>query len=320
MKRVLTGLAIVAGTAHMVAAQPPAKATVTLDWRAAVEGEMQGVTAGRARATVETRVTKGAPYAADAVTEFVQVLSDGNRIARKTTTRVYRDSEGRTRREQTVPGPNGEMLTVSISDPVAGASFVLEPDTRTAWKGLSTYTLARKVEAAGAGGGDGAGAGAGTGVGTGAVARRSAPSDDQKREIETAARVALTESALEASAKMRSGMERVAAGEGTTTKEDLGEQTMEGVVVRGTRTTTVIAAGSIGNDQPITIVSEQWFSSDLELFVATRYSDPRSGETSYRLLNIVRGEQDRSLFEVPADYTLKESGIRRQGGVMFRQR
>jgi hypothetical protein len=311
MKQALTGLAIVAGLAGAARAQTPGTSTytVTLQKRAATEEDLQAVL-GKVRATVETRVTKGVPYAADAVTEFVQVLSDGNRIARKTTTRVYRDSEGRTRREQTVPGPNGEMLTVSISDPVEGASFVLEPDTRTAWKGMSTYTLARKVE----------GAGAGAGAGTGAVARRSAPSDDQKRDIETAARLSQSESAREASGQMRAGLERVAAGEGTTTKEDLGEQTMEGVVARGTRTTTVIAAGSIGNDQPITIVSEQWFSSDLELFVATKHSDPRSGETSYRLLNIVRGEQDRSLFEVPADYTLKESGIRRQGGVMFRQR
>jgi hypothetical protein len=317
MKKALTGLAIVAGLAGAARAQTPGTSTytVTLQRRAATEEDLQAVM-GKVRATVETRVTKGVPYAADAVTEFVQVLSDGNRIVRKTTTRVYRDSEGRTRREQTVPGPNGEMLTVSISDPVEGASFVLEPETRTAWKGLSTYTLPRKVEAAGAGGG----AGGGAGVGTGAVARRSAPSDDQKREIETAARMALTEGAREASGQMRAAAERAAAGEGTTTKEDLGEQTMEGVVARGTRTTTVIAAGSIGNDQPITIVSEQWFSSDLELFVATKHSDPRSGETSYRLLNIVRGEQDRSLFEVPADYTLKESGIRRQGGVMLRQR
>ena len=79
----------------------------------------------------------------------------------------------------------------------------------------------------------------------------------------------------------------------------------------GTRTTTVIPAGAIGNEQPIRIVSEQWFSPDLELLVLTRHSDPRTGDTTYRLTNIVRGDPDRSLFEVPADYTVKESGIRR---------
>ncbi len=48
------------------------------------------------------RVVKGAPYSAEAVTESNQVLSDGNRISRRSTAKLYRDSEGRTRREQTL--------------------------------------------------------------------------------------------------------------------------------------------------------------------------------------------------------------------------
>ena len=75
---------------------------------------------------------------------------------------------------------------------------------------------------------------------------------------------------------------------------------------------TVIPAGGIGNLQEIRIVSEQWFSPDLEVLVLTKHSDPRSGETIYRLMNIVQSEPARSLFEVPADYTLKDSVIRRQ--------
>ena len=74
----------------------------------------------------------------------------------------------------------------------------------------------------------------------------------------------------------------------------------------GTRTTTTLSAGAIGNEQPLTIVSEQWLSPELELLLVTRHSDPRVGETSYRLTNLVRGEPDRALFQVPADYTLKE--------------
>jgi hypothetical protein len=97
---------------------------------------------------------------------------------------------------------------------------------------------------------------------------------------------------------------------GKASREDLGEREIEGVLARGTRTTTVIQAGEIGNDRAITVVAEQWYSPDLQLIVATKHSDPRSGETTYRLTNIVRGEQDRSLFEVPAEYTLKETGIR----------
>ena len=83
-----------------------------------------------ARAAVESRITTGAPYSAEAVTESLQVLSDGNRIARKTTTRVYRDSEGRTRREQLTS--TGTVQSVTISDPVAGSMYVLNPAERTA--------------------------------------------------------------------------------------------------------------------------------------------------------------------------------------------
>jgi hypothetical protein len=38
----------------------------------------------------------------------------------------------------------------------------------------------------------------------------------------------------------------------------------------------------------------------------TRHSDPRLGETTYKLTNISRTEPDHSLFELPAGYTLKE--------------
>ena len=103
-----------------------------------------------------------------------------------------------------------------------------------------------------------------------------------------------------------------AGGTGTVNKEDLGTQVIEGLVATGTRNTTTIAAGSIGNEQPILIVSEQWFSPDLKVLVMTKHSDPRSGETIYRLTNIVQTEPARSLFEVPADYTLKDAVIRRQ--------
>ena len=99
---------------------------------------------------------------------------------------------------------------------------------------------------------------------------------------------------------------------GQTTHEDLGQQTIEGVSATGTRTTTEIPAGAIGNDQPIKIVSEQWFSPELQVLVLTNHSDPRTGETTYRLTGIVRAEPARSLFDLPPDYTLKESVIRRQ--------
>jgi hypothetical protein len=99
---------------------------------------------------------------------------------------------------------------------------------------------------------------------------------------------------------------------GQTTHEELGQQMVEGVMAVGTRTTTEIAAGAIGNEQPIKIVAEQWFSPELQVLVQTKHTDPRVGETDYRLIGIVRAEPARSLFDLPPDYTLKESSIRRE--------
>jgi hypothetical protein len=73
----------------------------------------------------------------------------------------------------------------------------------------------------------------------------------------------------------------------------------------------VIPAGQVGNERPITIISEQWRSPDLNVLVMTHHADPRTGESSYRLTNIVRAEPDPSLFIVPADYTVKDTGIRK---------
>jgi hypothetical protein len=88
--------------------------------------------------------------------------------------------------------------------------------------------------------------------------------------------------------------------------ESLGQQLIEGVLCEGRRATSIIPAEQVGNELPITIVNEQWYSPELQVYVLTRQSDPRAGETIYRLTNINRGEPGRELFEVPADYTLKD--------------
>jgi hypothetical protein len=94
--------------------------------------------------------------------------------------------------------------------------------------------------------------------------------------------------------------------------ESLGTQFMEGIVVEGTRTTLTIPAGHIGNELPIQIVSERWFSPDLRVLVMSRQSDPRFGETTYRLTNINRAEPPPSLFEIPADFSIVEPGMKRE--------
>jgi hypothetical protein len=88
----------------------------------------------------DSKVVKGAPYSATAVTETVQTLSDGTKITHKKTDTVYRDGEGRTRREQTFDriGPfsvEGEpRQLIFINDVVAGVRVTLDPSRRTARK------------------------------------------------------------------------------------------------------------------------------------------------------------------------------------------
>ena len=74
----------------------------------------------------------------------------------------------------------------------------------------------------------------------------------------------------------------------------------------GTRTTQIIPAGRIGNDQPIQIVTETWYSADLKTAVLSKRTDPRMGETVTRLTNLNRAEPAHSLFEIPADYKVTE--------------
>jgi len=93
---------------------------------------------------------------------------------------------------------------------------------------------------------------------------------------------------------------------GNLKEEDLGTQTVNGVAAQGTRMTHMIPAGQIGNEKPITIVHESWYSNDLQTVVMSKHSDPWMGETSYTLTNIQRGEPDASLFAVPSDYTVTE--------------
>jgi hypothetical protein len=261
----------------------------TLDQEKRVVGEL------RAKMAVEARITTGAPYSAEAVTESTQVLADGNRINRRSVTRVYRDSEGRTRREEV--NEAGTVVSVSIVDPVAHASYVLQPESRTAYRENALIAMPPvmrwKIEAAKEQA-DGE---------TLDVIKRRQVSEGAAARVMPPPPPPPPSPGLEARK-----LERVSAG--TATHEDLGQQNIEGVVATGTRTINTVAAGAIGNLQPLKIVSEQWFSSDLRLLVMTKHSDPRTGETVYRLQSIVRAEPDRSLFTVPSDYTLKEAGIR----------
>lgn len=231
------------------------------------------------------KVVKGAPYSAQAITESIQTLSDGNRIVNKSTATVYRDNQGRTRREQNFNAigmfaSGGEpQQTILIDDPVTGTSYTLDPRTRTARK-LPPMHFKFQFRVA-------------PPEGEGAT-----PPPDLPGQFETQ---------RDLPEKTPAGPTRFIWGwrNHEAVNESLGKQNIEGVEAEGTRGTVTVPAGEIGNERPIEIVEERWYSPELQTVVMTRHSDPRFGETSYKLTNISRSEPPRSLFEVPADYTVK---------------
>jgi hypothetical protein len=234
------------------------------------------------REVFEGKVVKGAPYKAEAVTEVTQSLADGNRISRRTTSTVWRDSSGRTRREVTLAaaGPivgHDMPRHVFIHDPVAGTTFVLEPDRK----------IARRMPA---------------------FHEHERPEGRERPEGEG-----------RPGPGARFFNRRVKGPEnGTESTESLGSQAIEGLDATGTRTTITIPAGAIGNERAIEVVSERWYSPELQVVVSSTHRDPRFGDNTYRLTGIQRVEPDKSLFEVPADYTVKEGPPERD--VIFKRR
>ena len=255
--------------------------------------ENDGVTtAFNFRMPVEAKIVKGAPFSADIVTESVQTLADGNRIVQRSNTRMYRDSEGRVRREE---DRGSKSAVISITDPVSGLSYSLDPDNRVALQtpnmaGFRMMELEKAVHELA------------TRVSTAAADKLkvlAAPQQELERRIEE---LKIGRVPLEARVPEQVKVEQLPARD------------IEGVRAEGTRRTTTIAAGAIGNELPIEIVSEEWTSPDLNILVMTERRDPRLGTSTYRLENIIRAEPDRYLFEVPSDYTLAPAGIIRKPG------
>lgn len=222
---------------------------------------------------MEFKVVKGAPYSAEAETEIHQTLSDGNHIDHKVTASIYRDGEGRVRRERTLSmlGPmaaQGKMVT--LFDPVEHVTYLLDAARKTAYK-----MPARRKGMMGMARGPKVMMGMGGGVTTMGM---SGGNFMYKRE------------------RVESKPQSVS----------LGTRTIDGVTAEGTRTTTVIPAGKIGNEKPITVVSERWYSPQLQTYLMTRRDDPRFGVITHQITNLKLGEPPENLFKVPAGYKIKQ--------------
>jgi len=275
---------------------------------------------------------KGAPYSAVEVSENNQVLADGTRIHNESQTTVYRDSEGRVRRET----PN----QITIMDPVAGVSYFLNPKAQTATKATLSMPVYKRTAAPIAGGGFGSGVATAGGFtrddntfevratkdGSTSVTVNGKPVDPSTIKMEyrtfTVNGAPVDEQAFAmAQDKMKAAEDKMKAelafsgGAGGVLRsritspgktEALGKQMIEGVNADGTRFSTTLETGAVGNDRPIQMVNERWYSSELQTVIMTKHSDPRTGEEIFRLTNVSRTEPGADLFQVPANYQLQD--------------
>lgn len=207
------------------------------------------------------KVVTGAPFTATISVQRTQVLADGNEINRTTTGTIARDSQGRVRRDMTLPAigawattSEGVPHVIFINDVVSGTQYILEPNRKIAHE-IRRFRGGRRIR----------------------IERN----------------LARTEGARDV----------------TTTS--LGTQTISGVPAQGTRYTRTIPAGAIGNEKPIVITRERWYSPDLQMYVLTKTTDPMRGNSVRQLTNIQMGEPNPSLFQVPSDYTVKKGNFLR---------
>ena len=216
----------------------------------------------------ERKLVKGVPFSATLMVETFPETGE----PRTSTFSIHRDAEGRTRRDQ-MP------QTSTINDPVAGFTYLLQHRDNT----FTKTTLRSHTEES---------------------------SDD----VVAAMRNSITNGKRGASYQMlplrENGSLRKdsqpnnpsAAAANTTKRESLGQREIEGVTAEGTSVSVTVPPGALGNDRPMKIVNEHWYSPDLKAVVLIERVDPRTGRSVYRLTGIKRTDPAASLFTVPSDY------------------
>lgn len=248
------------------------------------------------------KIVKNAPFSAIAVSESVQILPDGNRIVRTSTTKMFRNSEGRFRREITdsVGGLYGAYFStgpgITILDPIAGRRLFLDEAQKVATAvelNIADRLVTRTIPPS-----------------QGKLAEPGQKQSEVKVE-ESQVRIQTERRAAELAATSREIAKAAQASSSFTARtpfesktEQLGKQIFEGVEAEGVRTITTIPTGAIGNERPIEIVFERWYSPELQLTLYSKHYDPRFGEQTYTIKELIRSEPDPSLFSLPSGYRI----------------
>src|SRR5208337_3960187 len=207
----------------------------------------------------EGKVVTGVPMSGNLVVTRDTTLADGNRIHTENQTNVYRDAQGRVRREigfelNTPTTGAAKRSMIIITDPVAGKRYVLNPQNKTAHE-MPLHLPTRW---------------------------QGGPPPDGE-----------------------AGAKPTKPNDANVNREQLGAKTINGLQAQGSRVTRTIPAGKIGNDKPIEVVTERWYSTDLQAPLTATHTDPMMGTVTTNLTNINRAAPDASLFQVPSDYKIE---------------
>lgn len=214
----------------------------------------------------------GAPFCAEVVTTRTQTLADGNRLQNKRSDHVCRDSKGRTRRETS---PTVTPATEPSAVQAVRSIVIFDPSANLV---INLCPVQHK-----------------------AIERPT------RISMRPAIPRTLTPSGRPTRQQVPKNDTHVTTRAGDdVVEENLGEDSVHGVVAKGTKITRTIPAGHMGNDISFMIVTERWYSEDLKTVMRLKQTDPRVGETSSEVTNIVPGEPDASLFQIPADYKVEE--------------
>lgn len=226
---------------------------------------------------------EGSPYQAEEVVRSVQKLYDGTVITHEIQSTIARDSDGRVRQDMFVVHSaeldgrqvNRTFQAASVGDPVSHSMLFWTGETVKTAMRMQLPSLPKR------------------GVG---VLLAVPPPPPPKMLKQDAAPSSVARPVVE-------------LGQNQNVRtEELGQQSIEGVLAVGKRTTTTIPTGTIGNDRPITVVHEEWRSPELKILVKSIDSDPRTGEQTMELHNIVRTPPDPSLFQAPSGYKVQDIG------------
>jgi hypothetical protein len=245
----------------------------------------------------------GAPYQGEKMSRSLQTLSDGTVITHETRGMIARDAQGRIREElyQVHSGNlNGRQLdrqfqSATVGDPVAHTILIwTDEKTKIAMQmqlpSLPKGTMAAKLAAP---------------PPPPPPPAAAMLKEDAAPSPQSSGTAGVLTGGI-AGSPLSTRKIGAAGPKDDVRTEQLGQQSMEGVLVTGTRVTTTIPTGKVGNDRPIVVVHEEWRSPELKILVKTIDTDPRTGVQTMEVNGLVRTDPDEALFQAPPGYKIQD--------------